>query len=247
MSKPRRERRGVRGPTGTKRRLKERLSDLAYGRIKTDLLQCLIGPGTEVTEGRMAARYHLGKTPVRNALARLCHEGLLASLPRRGYLIAPITLQDVHGIFQLRLILEPTAARLAAGKVDAERLRELDSICTAGYTPGNKESEAAFLKVNKEFHVTIARSSGNRRLCKTIAELLDEMERLLHLGLSLRNRTEEMRHEHRALVEALARGDGEAAERVTTEQIEAAKKMVIDALLSSPATVEVNIKALALA
>lgn len=226
-----------------KRRPKRRLSDLAYSRIRGDIIRCLLGPGVEVTEAQLASRYRLGKSPVRSALARLCQEGLLQPLPRRGYLVAPVTLQDVHDIFQLRLVLEPAVARLAVGRTDNERLRELDAICKAGYVPGDKESEAAFLKANKEFHVTIARASGNRRLCKTISDLLDEMERLLHLGLSLRNRTDEMQHEHRALLEALSQGDEEAAERVTQEQIETARKMVIDALLSSPAIMEVTIKA----
>ena len=59
------------------------------------------------------------------------------------------------------------------------------------------------------------------------------MTRLLHLSLGLRNRSQEMQHEHRALVKALARGDSETAERISREQIEAARGMVLSAIMTS--------------
>jgi DNA-binding FadR family transcriptional regulator len=59
------------------------------------------------------------------------------------------------------------------------------------------------------------------------------MTRLLHLGLGLRNRAQEMQHEHRALVKALARGDRETAERISREQIESARNMVLSAIMTS--------------
>ncbi len=219
-----------------------RLSDHAYESIKRDIIRCALVPGEEVTEAKLALRLGLGKAPVRAALARLSQEGLVRPLPRRGYLVPPVTLRDVQDIFELRMLLEPAAARMAAGRVEGERLRQLDSICRAGYVPGDRESEADFLRANRDFHVTIAEASGNARLANTMAGLLDEMERLLHLGLALRNRTEEMQHEHKALVDALIRGDGDTAARIAAEQVEAARKMVLDAILSQPLALEVSIR-----
>ena len=66
-----------------------------------------------------------------------------------------------------------------------------------------------------------------------IAQLHEQMTRLLHLGLGLRNRSQEMQHEHRTLVKALARGDGETAERISREQFEAARNMVLSAIMTS--------------
>lgn len=219
-----------------------RLSDLAYERIRADVISCALPPADEVTEAALALRYGLGKAPVRAALARLCQEGLFQAQARRGYRVAPVTLQDVKDIFALRLIVEPAAARQAAGRVDAARLAQLDAICRAGYTPGDAASEAAFLAANRAFHVTISEAAGNRRLAELIASLLDQAERLFHLGLRMRNRTEEMQHEHRALVEALAAGDGARAEAVAAEQIEAAQRMVHDALLASESLMQTNIR-----
>lgn len=218
-----------------------RLSDVAYERIRADVIRCDLPPGAEATESQLALRYGFGKAPVRAALARLCQDGLVQAQARRGYRVVPVTLKDVRDIFALRLIVEPAAAREAAGRVDAARLARLDAACRAGYVPGDSASEGAFLAANTAFHVTVAEAAGNRRLTELIANLLDQMERLFHLGLRVRDRTVEMQHEHRALIEALIEGRAEDAGRIAAEQIEAARKMVLDALLSSPALMQTNL------
>ncbi|HSO05962.1 MAG TPA: GntR family transcriptional regulator [Pelomicrobium sp.] len=211
------------------------LADQAYERIKHDILMCAIAPGGEVSEAQLAARYGFGKAPVRAALARLSHEHLVKSSPRRGYTVSPVTLRDIEDVFELRLLLEPATARLAAGRVDARRLKALDEVCRAGYTPDDPESRLRFLNANREFHVAVALATANQRLANASAQLLDEMTRMLLLGLGLRNRSLEMQHEHRSLIKALANGDGAAAERICREQIEAAREMVLRAVVSSPA------------
>lgn len=219
------------------------LTDRAYERIKHDIITCAIAPGAEISEPQLCTHYHLGKAPVRMALIRLAHEALVHPIPRRGYRVTPITLKDIHDVFELRLMLEPTAARMAAGKVNAQRLRVLDDACRAGYQPGDVKSITRFLDANKAFHVAIAQATGNSRLANMTAQLLDEMTRLLHLGLRLRNRSLEMHHEHRVLVKALARGDGETAERISREQIEAARNMLVSAIMTSSTVLTLTVTA----
>jgi DNA-binding GntR family transcriptional regulator len=170
---------------------------------------------------------------VRVALTRLSHDGLVRAIPRRGYRVVPVTLQDIQDVFELRLMLEPAAARMAAGKVNTQQLRTYDEVCSSGYLPGDAKSTSRFLEANKAFHVAIAQATGNARLSAAIEHLLDEMTRLLHLGLGLRKGSQETLHEHKSLVKALARGDGETAERICREQIEAARGMVLSAILTS--------------
>jgi DNA-binding GntR family transcriptional regulator len=67
------------------------------------------------------------------------------------------------------------------------------------------------------------------------------MERLFHFGLAMRDRTAEMREEHQALIEALARGDADAAERVTREELESSRAMVIAGFMSSESLLDVSI------
>ena len=209
------------------------LTDRAYERIRHDIITCVIAPGSEISEPQLCAQYRLGKAPVRMALNRLAHEGLVRAIPRRGYMVMPVTLKDIHDVFELRLMLEPAAARMAAGKIDAQRLRVLDEACRAGYQPQDAKSITRFLNANKAFHVAIAQATGNSRLAAMIDQLLDQMTRLLHLGLGLRNRSQEMQREQRALAKALARGDGGSAERISREQIEAARNMVLSAIMTS--------------
>ena len=209
------------------------LTDRAYERIRHDIITCALAPGTEISEPQLCAQFRLGKAPVRMALIRLAHDGLVRAFPRRGYMVTPVTVKDIHDVFELRLMLEPAAARMAAGAVDTQHLRSLDEVCRAGYQSNDIRSITRFLDANKAFHVTIARATGNTRLAGAIEHLLDEMTRLLHLGLGLRNRSQEMQQEHRTMLKALARGDGETAERISREEIEAARNMVLSAILTS--------------
>ena len=209
------------------------LTDRAYERIKHDVITCVLAPGTEVSEPQLCLHYRLGKAPVRMALIRLAHDGLVRAIPRRGYRITPVTLKDIQDIFELRLMLEPAAARMAAGKIDGKRARALEDASHTGYQSNDARSIGRFLEANKEFRVAIADITGNVRLASMIAQLHDQMTRLLHLGLGLRNRSQEMQLEQRTLVKALLRGNGDVAERLAREQIEAARAMVLSAVMSS--------------
>jgi DNA-binding GntR family transcriptional regulator len=112
-------------------------------------------------------------------------------------------------------------------------LRALETAAAAGYQVNDARSITSFLDANKGFHVAIAETTGNARLSSMIGQLHDQMSRLLHLGLGLRNRSQEMQAEHRALLKALVRGNGDAAERLAREQIEAARGMVLSAVMTS--------------
>lgn len=221
--------------------LPQSLAEEAYQRLRSQIIYCALPPATRVTEAELVKQLGLGKTPVREALGRLAQEGLVRVIPRQGYAITPITLRDVHDLFDLRLIAEPAAVQRAVGNIDMADLRRLDALCRAGYTLGDHDSATAFLRANTEFHVSIARASGNARLAQLLAQLLDESERLFHLGLMLRNRSDEMAHEHYDLVEALMVGDAEAARCIAVDQITTSQRMVVDALLTSAALMEASV------
>lgn len=214
------------------------LSDRAYSAIRGDILTCALSPGEAVSEATLCDRYDLGKAPVRAALSRLRQEGLVSASPRRSFVVTPITLRDVQELYALRAILESASARLAAGKIDAERLEKLDAICRKGYTPGDPVSTLRFLEANREFHLEVAESGGNQRFARLLAQVLDETTRVMHIGLGLRNRNAEMQHEHHALLEALQRNDGEAAARIAESQVAASRDMVLSGLMDSVAVLD---------
>ncbi len=217
------------------------LAETAYELIKRSIIQCDLEPGQQVTEEQLANHFGLGRATVRPALKRLYQEHLVQTISRQRYVIPPITLKDAHDLFDLRLLLEPVAARRAAGRVDPELIQRLDELCRAQYRPGDRESAEAFLRANSEFHVTVARASGNQIMGEVIANLLDREERLNHLAHMLHDRNEDAYHEHHDLVEALVAGDGERSEQVMARQIRAARAFVMDALTSSPTIQSVNV------
>jgi DNA-binding GntR family transcriptional regulator len=120
----------------------------------------------------------------------------------------------------------------ACGNVDPVRLRALDAKCAAGYTPGDKASEARFMAANHDFHMEIARCCGNSRLATALSQIIDEMTRLLHLGFVMRERPEEMRSEHSALIEALEKSEKALARHMTVTHIETIRKLVIEGIMS---------------
>ncbi|WP_376091373.1 GntR family transcriptional regulator [Roseomonas sp. CCTCC AB2023176] len=215
------------------------LTEQVVARLRREILACRLTPGEVLSEAATAARLSLGKAPVRAALARLAEDGLVQAQPRRGWVVSLVTIRDIHEVFDLRLLLEPEAARRAAGRVDAKALADLDAICACGYRPEDEESTLAFLDANKAFHVAVAELSGNARLSRQVARLLDESTRMLVLGLRRRDRTGEMSHEHHALTEALALGRAEEAARIMREQVSASRAMVLAALTAPDAGIAI--------
>lgn len=217
------------------------LSEQAFDQIKRDIVWCNFAPGEEISEAKLTGIYGLGKAPIRHALSRLIQEGYVNAIPRSGHIIAPVTLQSVKEIFELRLIIEPEVMERACGNVDPVRLRDLDAKCAVGYTPGDKASEARFMAANHRFHMEIARCCGNSRLATVLSQILDEMTRLLHLGFVMRERPEEMRGEHTALIEALVNNETTLARQMTVVHIETVRKLVIEGILSNTNLSNTNI------
>ena len=213
------------------------LNDIAYRIIKDDIISCALQPGEDISEGMLAARYGLGKAPIRSAMMRLRQEGLVVSRGRQGNAVSAVTLRDVQEIFQLRLVLEVTAVRLAAGRVDAVRLRTLNEAADATLSPGDETSEAAYLQANREFHRYVAESSGNQRLAALVVGLMEQHERIVHLGLALQNRGHEFHHFHDDLVDALIEGDGDRAAQLHEAALRGGQKKVMEALADTAAQV----------
>lgn len=232
------ESRGVQGrgvPNGPN------LNETAYTRIKGDIIACVLQPGEEISEGTLVARYGFSKAPIRSALMRLRQEGLIVSRGRQGNIVSPVTLRDVQEVFQLRLLLEVAAARLAAGKVDADRVRALNKAVHAGFTSGEPESEAAYLEANREFHRYVAEAGGNQRLAALLVDLMEQHERIVHLGLALQSRGHEFVHFHDDLVNALVEGDADQAAALTERALRGGQHKVLAALLASGTQISLSV------
>jgi DNA-binding GntR family transcriptional regulator len=239
---------GGSGPgLGAPRAGRDSASARAYDILKELILNCQLPPGASLNEGRLAESLAMSKTPIREALRMLAHEGFVEVLPRQGYRVTEMTLADVQEIFHLRLLLEPAAAALAAERASADQLQALRALAEDGTDVVTAHDFAALIARNREFHVLLAEASGNARLAATLRHLLEEIQRLFLAGLDLREGVEEQRGEHRDLVAALLKGNHHLAHDIAVRQIESSRERVMEALLaamSSPiaAGVKLNIE-----
>ena len=155
-------------------------------------------------------------------------------MPRQGYRVAPVTLRDVEEVFELRTQLEPLAARLACGRVDVALLRRLEAACRVPYPERALSDQIdVFLDANRQFHLEIARASGNERLHRMLANLMDEMSRLVALGFGVQGTKPEIKHDHNALIVAFAANDGRRAETIARRHIETFRTMTMEKVYAS--------------
>jgi DNA-binding GntR family transcriptional regulator len=207
------------------------LAEQAYQRLRQEIMACSLLPGQVVSERDLARGYEMSKTPVREALSQLCHDGLMQRLPGRGYVVAPITIKDIQDIFDLRLILELAAAERAAKEPSLEQIDILRKLSAVRYSLDDPESHKLFLKTNRSFHLALAEAAGNRRLIEELKDLLIEMDRLFHLGLRLRDSSEEMAQEHQEVIVALEIGDVEGVQDAIRRQIIASRDRIMEAIM----------------
>ncbi|MEE8601783.1 GntR family transcriptional regulator [Euzebya tangerina] len=211
----------------------------AYLHLKERILTCELAPGTSMFEGELAAELEMSKTPVREALGMLSHEGFVQVIPRQGYRVSDISLADVKELFGLRLLLEPEAARLAAARADPDTLAELGRL--AAHDPDDDAGTRATQAT--AFHMALAHASGSARLAATLGNLLEEIQRLFFIGLPLGEgsghaeaQTSGEHHDHgghAALMDALDAGDADAAERLARQQVQASRDAVMAAIMAT--------------
>lgn len=211
------------------------LAEHAYQALKADILSCVLQPGALITEADLAKRYGMSKTPVREALSLLAHEHFVDTLPRRGTIIAPVSIRDVQHTFFLRMLLEPEAAALAAQRATGPQLQVLASYTvppvstpeTHGIGPGHLST------TNRLFHVAVGQASGVPRLADTISGLLEHVERFYN---SHQHRTTEAapQNRHQELLDAIVGGHVEASRELMGASIRESRQHLITTLLDEP-------------
>ena len=208
------------------------LAEEAYIRLRQEILICTLLPGEIITENKLANRYEMSKTPIREALTQVCRERLVQRLPGRGYMVAPITISEIHDLFDLRLIIETAVVDRVVENSTPEQIAKLREITTVSYSLDDPKSQVQFLEANCRFHLILAEPSGNIRLLRTLESLMIDMDRLFHLGLRLRDSDQEMTKGHNEVVDALESGDVEALRRLIISHISASKDRIMKAIMS---------------
>lgn len=204
-------------------------ADSAYHTLRREILSCVLAPGARIIEADIAERLDMSKTPVKKALGMLEHEGFVEVLPRHGYRVTEITLADVQEIYQLRLIIEPAAAELAASNATPEQLNEMRRLVEDNPDESQEDRATKVLR----FHEILAEASGNSRLALILSGLMDEMERLLSMGLDIGESLSLQAGEHRELLDALLTGNHHTAGEIAKNQVEIGRMRMFEAILES--------------
>lgn len=212
----------------------QNIKDQLFDALRFAIIACEIPPGTEFSERYIAERYDVGKASVRDALSRLGQEGWVASVPRSGHVVTPMSREEVLDIFSMRAIIEPESAARAAGRIGEGELRNLNGACARSYMIDDPAQKRRFLMANRDFHVAVARASGSLRLARSVERLHDESLRVLYLSVSTWDSSEDWARGHEPMIDALARGDANAAYEMTLSGIHRSRDRVLEAFDKSP-------------
>lgn len=199
----------------------------AYRRLLDEIRDGTLLPGERLRETELAERLGVSRTPIREAIRQLEADGLVAHIPRLGATVRSLDYAEVMELYEMRAVLEGTAARLAARAASDVEIAEMaalnDRLSKVGMGP-----EAT--RLNRIFHATLLDAAKNRFLTKSMLSL---HKALLILGpsqLSDSARADEAVEEHRVIMDALAARDGSAAEAAMRAHINSAQGMRIRSL-----------------
>jgi DNA-binding GntR family transcriptional regulator len=204
------------------------LRETVYDALRADMISCRLAPGTEIRENELAARFGVSKSPVRDALMRLEREGLVITLPRQGYRVAPVSVSDVEDMFHLRDALERACMERIVRRASDEQLAELQAFRRFKATAW----DGGFVAYNRAFHHTLSRLAGNARMHLQLADLIDQMERAVQLSLSSlkKGNPQSLVDEHCQIIDALQARQLVRAQRLASRHVAAAGKRVTEAI-----------------
>jgi len=192
----------------------------AYRRLLMEIRAGALKPGDRLLEADLATRLGISRTPVREAIRQLEADGLVVHVPRVGAAVRGLDPGEVTELYEMRSVLEGTAARLAARAASVVELEELAAI--------NAEMAAArgdpdrLHELNRQFHAALLDAARNRYLARSVAGL---QKTLLLLGPTTLDREERVRsavEEHAQVLEALRARDETVAEQAMRRHVSAA-------------------------
>lgn len=188
----------------------------AYSRLLEEIRRGDLKPGDRLVELDLAERFGISRTPVREAIRQLESDGLVAHRPRTGAVVRTLDYAEIAELYEMRAVLEATAARFAARAASDIEIDELAAI--------NRDMAAStsHFEINRQFHTVLLNAARNRFLIRSVEAV---QKTLLILGpstLAESQRAEEAIAEHEAIVTAIADRDAPRAEAAMRAHIEAA-------------------------
>jgi len=206
------------------------MQEIAHDAIRDGILTGRHAPGQRLIADDLAKELGVSRMPVREALHRLEVAGLVTIAPHRGAVVSELSETECIEIYHVRAVLDGLATRLATPNLsepDHARLTALLAEMEAGVEAKDPQR---VLNVNREFHTLIWIAARAPRLRDLLENLYDASQRFRNMSVLIPGRLDQITHEHRLIVEALARGDAAAAERYANEHHEGTARRLLAAM-----------------
>lgn len=206
-----------------------RASDLAYARLRAEIIDWTLAPGTPLGEIETSERLGVSRTPLREALSRLVAEGLVTSSGRTSR-VAPLSRRHIVELFELREALETQAARLAARRRDPiafERLRE--AFRALPQTAGSVDLDR-YYALTGELDAAIDAAAESGALASALRDLRGQLQRARRSSQTDRDRLDQAAREHALIVEAILARDELLAAQATAVHLHASLEHILASL-----------------
>ncbi|MFC9839506.1 GntR family transcriptional regulator [Rhodococcus sp. NPDC127530] len=191
------------------------LRDQVVEVLRDMIVRGVLESGTRINEVELAARLGISRGPLREAIQRLSAEGLIDSQRNRGAFIREITVEDVRHMYELRQVLEVTAAKFAAARATDSDIAELDEQIEEADRLLAAKSATAY-PVESDFHLTVLRLAKNPYLEQAGGELQVQLRLARLRAGGSPERAREALNEHRDILAAIAARDVRAAGKAMT-------------------------------
>ena len=204
------------------------LTDKVYESVREAIVSRRFEPGARITENQISSELGVSKTPVREALVKLAHVGLVEPAGPRGLrVVAPSRRLLVEG-YQVRTALEAQAVRLASERRTDADLAGLRQLAQESLVAAVDHDGAQFRRVNPGLHRTIARCAGNDRLATLVSESIDLVAALRARDLPVPDTSELCGRQHVAIVSAIADRAAARAAELMREHLTAVLRSILD-------------------
>ena len=187
------------------------LSEVIRQRLADDILHGVYPPGAKLDEQRLAERFEISRTPVREALQQLISAGLVELRPHRGAIVSLPTDAALAEMFEVMGEIEASCARLAAQRISPSERVKLESVHRATADALRASDRDAYRKLNFDFHDVIYRASHNEFLSSTALAIRQRIAPFRRAQFEIPDRLAKSHSEHGAIVRAIFNGDSEGA------------------------------------
>jgi len=205
-------------------RLSQPLSraELAVDAIRKGILGGVFTPGQQLVERTLAAQLGVSKTPIREALRSLENSGLLESHPTRGVVVRRVDAKLVENLYEFRLLLEPTAVRLAVPHHSPDLLQHAHTTLKSARQRGGQHDLSELSQLNRTFHELLYQPCPNDLIKTGLSGMRDQLTLVAASGWRAQPSWEFERREHLAILEAVKAGDADKASKLTYDHIQSA-------------------------